>query len=150
MLQQPQCLHAFATCPIAQTTRAPCRHNVHTQNGRQITSWKEQTHFRCNAVAEAEVEAAETETDGLEIEDLNNKDFRAAFDNLLERTKTRFDVGDKVRGTVERCLPVSVARIMILLSLYITSIIEDLWCCKLSKIAHCAVADCNDAQEYLR
>ena len=58
--------------------------------------------FRCNAVAEAEAEAADTGAQDPDIEDLNNKDFRAAFDDLLERTKTRFDVGDKVRGIVER------------------------------------------------
>lgn len=109
VLQQPQCRHVFTVCPIAQTTRASCKHLVRAKKCRQIGSWVQGSSFRCNAVAEAEVEAAEpeTETDSLDIEDLNNKDFRAAFDDLLEKTKTRFDVGDKVRGTVETwvCFP---------------------------------------------
>ena len=111
ILQQPQCHHACFACPFSQTSRASSKHLTHARKYRQITSWKDHCHFRCNAVAEPEVEAADTETgtDSLEIEDLNNKDFRAAFDNLLEKTKTRFDVGDKVRGAVERCLSFSGA-----------------------------------------
>lgn len=103
IIQQHHCRHQPLACPLSQTTRAPCRVLARTKC-RQGSWWHQPSKFRCNAVAEAEVEAAEkeTETDDLDIEELNNQDFRAAFDDLLQKTKTRFDVGDKVKGIVER------------------------------------------------
>lgn len=52
--------------------------------------------------AEAEVGTESPEKQDLSVEDLTTEDFRAIFDQLLGDSKTRFDVGDKVHGVVER------------------------------------------------
>ena len=52
--------------------------------------------------AEREADADVVEQEDLNVEDLNTQDFRNVFDQLLGKSKTRFDVGDKVHGVVER------------------------------------------------
>ena len=98
-----RCQHSQLSCPLAQAARSPLVRGStpFAESRKPLRNFRGQQ--QCRAIAEPEAQAKSSVKDeNFEIEDFNSKDFKAMFDDLLEKTKTRFDVGDKVNGTVER------------------------------------------------
>ena len=108
-MTERRCCSPPAASPIAQPARLTARRLSPLCKSSKSHQLREARSTRCRAVAEVEteVEAAAQGKDDFEVKDLNSKDFNAVFDDLLERTKTRFDVSDKVKGVVERCVILS-------------------------------------------
>lgn len=109
MNQRLHCCHDSRVCPVTQPVRlsscfarpAP----VPAASGRVDSTRL----LKCSAVAEDEVSTAERED--IDIENLDSKDFRVMFDGILEKTKTRFEVGDKVKGVVETCVSATTSNL---------------------------------------
>ena len=97
--RRPCCCHTSSFLSSHLPFRASVVGRAQTNNVTAVLSQRRLASLRCTAVAEQDL--AVLEDKDLDIDELDGKAFKAMFDNLMDQTKTRYDLGDKVKGIVE-------------------------------------------------